>query len=585
MPKGCLRVIVLLGCLAVHWGVNAKVKSSLLSEQTKLALETFADDYMASKLSRYPTLGYFYNFKMTHHDKVLNNSLDSLHQWHSLENAYLNRLKTIDREAIEGSPHEVLYAQIQEELEANIGKRVCKSELWRINHMHGLHLELSHVAKLQPVGSIIARREALDRWTMISHYFIHEIDNLKLGLKQGYSAPKSVVKRVIAQIDNLVEEPSSLYSPASRDTDAEFISAYNAIIQNKLIPALKTHNYYLKEQYIDRARENRSIASNPNGVQCYEALYRGYTSLNWSPKEVHNRGIETVNRYQRDVVKLGNTLYGLNDFSAILEKNNNDPANRFKTVKEMHDYFVASTNRIVDGLPQAFASLPTTKLDIKKYPKYLSGTGRSATYEPGSGNRNGIFRYDPSTVTTLTKGSAEILTAHEGYPGHHLQIALIQDNPQIHPIQSTFENSAFIEGWARYAEALTEELGLYDTAFAKIKRRAWPARGMVSDTGLHAFSWSSDKARKFNADSGKYQGDDGIAMLDRMAAIPAQLTSYDSGAIEIFSLRRLAEDELKDKFDLKKFHTIILKNGFVPLWLLREQVEKWILDEKTKHLS
>lgn len=115
--------------------------------------------------------------------------------------------------------------------------------------------------------------------------------------------------------------------------------------------------------------------------------------------------------------------------------------------------------------------------------------------------------------------------------------------------------------------------------FAKISRCAWPARGMVSDTGMHLLGWSEEDALKFNSQSGQFIGQQGLDMIDRMASIPAQLTSYDSGALEIFALRQEAKDALEERFDIKKFHSIILKNGTVPLWLLREQVEQWLVDQ------
>jgi len=144
--------------------------------------------------------------------------------------------------------------------------------------------------------------------------------------------------------------------------------------------------------------------------------------------------------------------------------------------------------------------------------------------------------------------------------------------------------SAHAEGWARYSESLAEELGVFTVDNTRISRRAWPARGMVSDTGMHTLGWNVDKTLKYLKESGQFVDDaGGLTLIDRMAAIPAQLTSYDSGAQEIFSLRLLAQQELGDRFDLKTFHHHVLKNGNVPLWLLRQQIEAWIAEEKTKN--
>jgi uncharacterized protein (DUF885 family) len=377
-------------------------------------------------------------------------------------------------------------------------------------------------------------------------------------------------------------DKSPLYDPANRDDDAVFKASFSSVIGDKLIPALTAYKQFLEQEYLPAARESLALSENPNGVACFEALYRSYTTLQWSAQKVHDLGAITVNNYKNQVIELGQKVYGLSDMPAILKRNSEDPNNKFDTLVEMHSYYESVVKRVEEGSQVAFEAMPKTKLDVKPYPDYLAGTGVSARYESGGPGRNGTFRYDPTSVSSESRGGAEIVSVHEGYPGHHMQIALVQDQAELHPIQRLTRHSAFVEGWARYSEALTEELGLYETDFAKITRRAWPARGMVVDTGLHVLGWTNEQALTFLAESGRMQGADGVRMIDRVASIPAQLTSYDSGAIEIFALRQQAKDALGEKFDLKMFHTIMLKNGVVPLWLLRQQIEAWIADEQAQ---
>jgi len=157
-----------------------------------------------------------------------------------------------------------------------------------------------------------------------------------------------------------------------------------------------------------------------------------------------------------------------------------------------------------------------------------------------------------------------------------MQVALVQDLEPFHAVESLFENSAFSEGWARYAESLAEEAGIYHSKSAKILRRTWPARGMVADTAMHLLGWSNQAVTKILSDSGKPFSKFPDVMMDRMAAMPAQLTAYDSGALEIFALRKEVKQALGDKFDIKQFHHLILKNGNVPLAVLRQEVMKSI---------
>ena len=173
---------------------------------------------------------------------------------------------------------------------------------------------------------------------------------------------------------------------------------------------------------------------------------------------MHDLGRKTVNRYATQVVALGKEIYGLEDMAAILERNINDPDNKFETLADMHSYYEAVVTRTEAGVAAAFEAMPRGRIEVKAYPDYLAGTGVSARYERGSADRSAVFRYDPTDLESQSKGGAEIVSVHEGYPGHHMQIALVQDQQELHPIQRITRHSAFSEGWARYAEALTEEL-------------------------------------------------------------------------------------------------------------------------------
>ncbi|WP_262693375.1 DUF885 domain-containing protein [Kordiimonas aquimaris] len=558
----------------------AEEYSDSVTDNFNAALMEVADNYLRGVQSRSPTLSYYVNYPLERHDGLIDNSPDALVQWQAAEDDYLSALMALDYAPLKGTRAGVLYAQMQEKLEADIGVRICKQELWDINHMSaGMHSRLGDIAKNQPVGTPELRDQAIARWVKIAGYFHQEIANLKQGLSEGYSAPKPVVARVLAQVNGLIElseDQSPLYDVVRRDDDAAFHALFKGVIEGEVVPALRTYSKFLSKEYMPAARTRRALSENPNGAACFEALYRQYTTIKRSAQGVHDLGRETVDRYAAQVVELGQEVYGLDDMAAILKRNVDHPDNRFETLEEMHSYYEAVVLRVEAGSVAAFEAMPKGKIEVKPYPDYLAGTGVSARYERGGTDRSAVFRYDPTGLSSQSKGGAEIVSVHEGYPGHHMQIALVQDQAELHPIQRLTRHSAFIEGWARYAEALTEELGLYETDFAKITRRAWPARGMVVDSGIHVLGWSEEQALAFLRESGRFEGEGGIRMIDRVAAIPAQLTSYDSGAIEIFALRSEAQRALGAKFDLKAFHTIILKNGVVPMWLLREQVEDWI---------
>jgi uncharacterized protein (DUF885 family) len=238
----------------------------------------------------------------------------------------------------------------------------------------------------------------------------------------------------------------------------------------------------------------------------------------------------------------------------------------------MHEYFEQVVDRSRKAMSNYFTRMPTIGIDVEALPKYQQGSGRPAHYVPGGASRSAKFVYDPTSFGNENYGTAEIVAVHEGYPGHHMQIALVQSQRMLHPIESLFSNAAYTEGWARYSEALAEEAGIYQSKSARILRRAWPARGMVADTALHIIGWSNEEVAEFIKESGHSVSNDPDALLDRMAATPAQLTAYDSGALEIFALRERLEQDRGSDFDVKEFHRLVLKNGNVPMSVLKRQV-------------
>jgi uncharacterized protein (DUF885 family) len=209
--------------------------------------------------------------------------------------------------------------------------------------------------------------------------------------------------------------------------------------------------------------------------------------------------------------------------------------------------------------------------------------GVSSHYEPNPDvTKPGIYRIQLGNWATQTRGQASITVVHESWPGHHLQIALARELIPDATIFKIAFNSAYIEGWARYAEMMAEEAGIYDGDDARITRRIWPARGMVVDPGLHALGWSRQQAVDYLVSTGRFTAKTADDMVDRIAVMPGQLTSYDSGGLEIKALRAEAMAALGEKFNLAAFNRTVLEMGVLPLSALRAHVEAWIAKTKSE---
>jgi len=399
---------------------------------------------------------------------------------------------------------------------------------------------------------------------------------LKQGIQQGYSAPKRVVKRVIQQLEQIISiefDKHPYLQLAKRSEDTVFKKQFSDLVKEKLLPAMKTYADYLKKEYLLKARSQLGISVLPNGRECYMALYREYTTLKRTPEQVYDLGLKTVKQNKTKVTKLGKSIYGTSSYAAAIESANKDLSQKFTSAKEMHNYFVRVVERSKKNTASYFKNMPMTELEVEAIPEYQRGTGQSAHYVPGNAKRSAKFAYDPVNFANENFGTAEIVTVHEGYPGHHQQIALVMEQKSFHPIEVVFSNDAYAEGWARYAEALAEEADIYQSKSAKILRRSWPARGMVADVALHVLQWPNEKVADYIKQSGNPSvSNDTDAMLDRMAVMPAQLTAYDSGALEIFSLREQYKKNRGDQYNIKEFHQLMLENGNVPMSVLKQQI-------------
>jgi uncharacterized protein (DUF885 family) len=545
------------------------------------AVYELADRYYSFSLNRSPQLAYLSGVELERHDGMFDNRPGARRAAESMEDSILAGVNGIDPEILVGRPEWITHAYLEQQLRAAVEQRVCRTELWNVNQMGGWHSGYAEIAKLQPVGTPDLRAQALARWEKLPDFIDQEIVNLKRGLGKGYSAPKTVVQRVIDQIDGLLALPvteSPFYSPARSDGNEVFAIAMKTLVGERINPALLRYRDFLAGTYIEKARSVLSVTANPDGRQCYEASLRGYTTLNRTGKAVFELGQRTVEANRARVVELGRSAYGLDDFMAIVEKTKSDPHDRFESKEELLESSRDMVRRAQIEMPKWVGRMPKQPVEVIPFPENEEGTGRSAHYNPGNTERPGEYRIPLHRPEEQSRGNAETTAFHEAWPGHHLQVAVGQEVEGLHPVTQIIWFSGPGEGWARYSESLAEEMGLYETTTGPILRRTWPARGMVVDPGIHLFEWTREQATAYMDESGVFMPSELDEMVDRIAILPGQLTAYDSGGLEIVALRRQAEEVLGDNFDIRVFHDQVLENGTIPLTQLRAHIEAWIAD-------
>jgi len=547
------------------------------------SMARIADDIVANRLAANPFLPLYVDIDGGRND-ILNDISPAAIARHNAEvDALLVRLDALDPKTLTDRGAVRDHAIAREMLEAERGLRICRSELWTVSHMEGWPSSYPTLIERQPVATAKDRADALARWGSVPDYIAADIANLKRGIAEGYVVPRSVAVRVLTQVEGLITgtpEASPFYAPARTVEDAAFKTAFAALVRDRITPAVRSYRDFLRDTYIPAARESLSVLDLPDGRACYNAMLRSYTTLDRSGEDVAALGERTVAANVADVRAIGRSLYGTDDFSKIVARVKADPAERFASKEEIVAYNRDVVARARTAVSALIDKVPQQPLEVRPMTDAMEASGASSFYMPAADPaKPALYMLQVGKIEDARRADMAITAVHEGYPGHHLQFAYAAAQPNS-ALSKIGMNSAYAEGWARYAERMSEEIGLLDTPQMKISRRAWPARGMVADPGLHIGKWDRNRLVAYLTETGRFPPDVARGMIDRIAILPGQLTAYDSGGLEILALREQAQKALGKRFDIKEFNAVVLGDGIVPLALLRKNVEAWIAGKK-----
>ncbi|PJD92968.1 MAG: DUF885 domain-containing protein [Legionella sp.] len=547
---------------------------------------TLATEYEKALFEYQPELGLFWGRSDVVLDRFMDVSQEAYAKWLVQEDDFLARLHAIQAEVLPDAPSYSTYLLLKEDLENKIASRMCREELWDVNPASGWHNAMAMVAEKQPVGTVEYRQLALKRWRTFGIFAENHINNLKLGLRLGYSAPQPAVKRVIVQLDILLDIPvndSPFFEFARRDGDETFKMQVADLIQAIIYPALKHYRDYLEHDYLPIARSDIGMSALPGGAACYQAKIKQETTLSLTPKAIHDLGLEVMQGLSKEVSHIGWKRYGTKDMALIFQKAQHESSGVFFTEEDILKYNVAALEKAKTAASSWFDLMPKAESIIRPYPIHRAKTGASGEYYPPNeeGTDPGIFyinTYEPQTHSRIDQ---EATLFHELIPGHHFQIALVYENKTLPRLNRYLFNAGFGEGWALYAERLADEMGLYQDDISRLgmlSNAALRAARLVVDTGIHAFHWKREDAvdylkRHTALNDAIIEGE-----VDRYMMLPGQAVAYMLGKNEIESLRHTAQMQLGSQFDIREFHNQVLKHGMVSLPILRMHIEHWLHD-------
>lgn len=531
-----------------------------------------------------------------YNDKLPDMSPEAMAARNARNYTRLQALRKVKKEKLE-KVDQLNYDLFEQQIKSRIDENTYKSYLYDIRSNEGPQL-LAEVSEFAPFGTVKDYDNWIARINASGTYFDQWIALLQTGVNEGRTQPRVVVRKVIEQIKpQLVTNPeeSGFYAPfrkmpadipqAEKD---RLQAAAKTAIQTTGIPAYQRFEKFLREVYLPGSRDSVAIKDTPDGDQYYRNRVAHFTTLtNQSPTNIHNTGLAEVKRIRAEMEK---TLEGINflgNLDQFLVFLRTDDRFYYKTPEELFAAYEKTARGIEPQLPKLFGRLPKTPFGIRAIPAASAPTTTTAYYQPPSldGSRPGNYYVNLYKPETRPIWEIEALTAHESVPGHHLQIALAYELKGMPEFRRNAGYTAFVEGWALYAESLGYDLGLYTDPFQKIGQLnydMWRAVRLVVDTGMHQFGWTRDQAIYFFKQNTGKSDQDIENEVDRYISWPGQALAYKLGQLKIQALRAEAEKALGDRFDIRAFHDQILGSGALPLSVLEAETRAWITAQSAR---
>lgn len=357
-----------------------------------------------------------------------------------------------------------------------------------------------------------------------------------------------------------------------------FIKSGSELIEETIIPEYKKFSTFFTQEYMKNCRSEVGISELAGGKDYYKYLIEFYTTTDMTADEIHQLGLKEVKRIRGEMNSIIKQVGFKGDFKSFIEFLRTDEQFYTTTERDLLEKASYITRKMAAQLPKWFTKLPQQTFDIKSAPN----GGAYYVASDGSGTTSGTYFLDTKDLKSQPLYTLEALTFHEAEPGHHFQSAIAQE-VDMAEFRKTLYHAAYGEGWGLYSERLGKEIGFYQdpySDFGRLTYEAWRACRLVVDTGMHAKGWSRQQAIDYLAENTALSMADVIGQIDRYISWPAQALSYKIGEIKIRQLRALAEEILGDKFNVRKFHDQMLKNGSLPLALLEELTKDWIEQQK-----
>ena len=430
----------------------------------------------------------------------------------------------------------------------------------------------------------------LSRLKQFPANIINSLEINKEGLSKGITQPKLITQGVVTQIDAILNSniENNPYLKVFLEADESIVSVdeKNQLIQeakdliiNEINPAYEELNLFLKNEYLTKSRDSIGIGDVPGGRKHYEYLAKYFTTTNLTPDEIHQIGLNEIERIRSEMNEIIKQVNWDGDFNSFLDYLRTSPRFYYDNSEDLFNAYLIMSKTIDPLLTKIFKVFPRAPYGVIPIPDESAPFTTTAYYNSPSPGRPGYFYANLYKPESRPKYEIPVLTVHEAVPGHHFQISIAQELENVPSFRKYQGITAFVEGWGLYSEELGEFMGIYDDPYDKFGQLTydmWRAIRLVVDTGMHYKGWSREEAINLFIENSAKSILDINNEVDRYIAWPGQALAYKIGQLKILELRNRAERLLGEKYDIKDFHHEVLKRGSLPLDLLEYYIDEWI---------
>lgn len=556
-------------------------------------LQNLFDDHWEYSLERSPMFATNQG-EDRFNDRLADSSLEAAEADAEQNRVFMERLDRIDRSAL-SEESQINYDIFRIQLENSIRAYEVNDHLLPLNGWWDYHAVIADLAGRVPLNSTDDYDNYLDRLRAFPEYNSGYIERMRKGIELDFVRPSAVfddyIESVEAHIADTPEE-SNLFDPFEDfpskvgEEDRERLKEEaKEVLSEIVIPEFERLRDFLTDEYLPAGAQEIGITERPGGDEYYQYLVEMYTTMEITPEEIHNIGLDEVERIREEMMEIVEEAGFDDDFDGFVEYLRTDPKFYAESPEELMKETAWVLKQMDGHLPELFKTLPRLPYGIMEVPDYLAPRTATAYYSRGAadGTRAGFYAVNTYDLPSRPLYEVTALSLHEAVPGHHLQIALQQELDDLPRFRSVAGFTAYVEGWALYSERLGLEVGMYDDPyqnFGRLSYEMWRALRLVVDTGMHSMGWSRDEAINFMAENSALSMHNIRSEVNRYIFWPGQALAYKMGEIKIRELREMAETELGDDFDLREFHDVVLLSGSVPLQVLESNVRRWVEEQE-----